>query len=384
MLVDRFMTAPRRVFAGFAIYSFAMGNIFPRLPAVQEAMGVQEGAFGIALIGAPVGTMISLTLAAPFLDRIGYRRALLALIPALALFYAIATFATSPLAFFLLLIPVGLVIGGIEIILNVEADRVEHAAGFRIMNRAHAFWSFGFFGAGLFGSLMALAGISPQMHLALVVPLVILALALFMSEFTPAPARHEIVATAAPKFALPTGAILILVAVTLSAMLLEGGSMDWGAIYMRNEFAAGPFIAGLAVAVAALSQALARFVADGFITRYSPVRVSRLLLGLLLAGCLTVVFSPHWLMSLVGFGLIGVGSSAIFPLAMSAAAQRTDRPASLNVAALAQFSFVVFLLGPPLLGLIAERWGIRASFGVGLPLVLLSLLTAGALGHRRR
>ena len=67
---------------------------------------------------------------------------------------------------------------------------------------------------------------------------------------------------------------------------------------------------------------------------------------------------------------------------MSAAAQRTDRPAATNVASLAQTSFVAFLLGPPLLGFVADHFGIRWSFGFGIPLVVLSLIFAGALGRR--
>jgi MFS family permease len=86
--------------------------------------------------------------------------------------------------------------------------------------------------------------------------------------------------------------------------------------------------------------------------------------------------------SLVGFALLGIGSSAIFPLAMSAAAQRTDRPAAVNVAALAQFSFGTFLLAPPLLGFIAEHWGIVWSYGIGLPLVVLSLAFTHVLGKK--
>ena len=60
----------------------------------------------------------------------------------------------------------------------------------------------------------------------------------------------------------------------------------------------------------------------------------------------------------------------------------TDRPASTNVASLAQVSFVAFLLGPPLLGYVAEAFGIRWSFGLGLPLVILSIVCAGALGTK--
>ena len=372
----------RRVFAAFAIYSFCMGNIFPRLPDIQHAMGVGEGALGLGLIGTPVGTLISLTFAAPLLERIGFRRALLIAIPLLAALYALAVLAPNPLTLFILLIPVGLVIGSIEMIINTEADRTEHLVGRRIMNRAHAFWSIGFFAAGLFGSWMAQLGLSPQLHLALVFPMGLVGVAVLLGRFEAAPHRAGGNTDAAPRFAAPTGAILVLVGVTLSAMLLEGASMDWSAIYMRNIFDPGPFLSGIAVATFAFFQAGTRFFADSFVERYSPMGVARTLLVLLLAATLVVFFSQWPLMSLVGFALIGVGTSAIFPLAMSAAAQMTDRPAVINVAALAQTSFVIFLLGPPLLGGVAQEWGIRWSYGIGLPLVLLSLVLAPALGRR--
>ena len=113
-----------------------------------------------------------------------------------------------------------------------------------------------------------------------------------------------------------------------------------------------------------------------------PTIVSRVLLGVLGLGVLVVYFASSEWMALAGFAMMGVGTSVIFPLAMSAAAQRTDRPAATNVASLAQISFVAFLLGPPLLGYVAEHWGIRWSFGIGLPLVVLSLIVAGALGSK--
>jgi MFS family permease len=174
----------------------------------------------------------------------------------------------------------------------------------------------------------------------------------------------------------------VLVAVTLSAMLMEGASMDWSAIYMRNLFDAGPFLSGFAVALFAFSQATTRFFADSFVDRHSPSGVARVLLGVMAAGVLIAFFSPMPLLSLLGFALLGIGTSAIFPLAVSAAAQRTDRSAAINVAALAQISFVTFLVGPPLLGFVAEHWGIRWAFGLGMPLIVLSLLVAGALGKK--
>jgi MFS family permease len=373
------MNAPRRVFAAFAIYSFALGSIFPRLGQVQEAMGVEEGALGLGLIGAPAGTLVALTFATPWLEKIGFRKALLASIPLLALFYAIAVHAPTPTILFFLLLPAGLAIGCIEIMLNLEADRVEHQVGYRIMNRSHAFWSIGFFCAGLFGAAMAGFGLSPQLHLALVFPIATLLVIVLIGDFQPAPVRPGNTSEQAPRFAAPSGPILVLVAFTLSAMLLEGASIDWSAIYMRDVFGASPFVAGIAVAVFALCHATARFFADGMVDKSSPTTVARVQLYVLLAGCLTVFFAPHPALALLGFGLMGIGSATMFPLAMSAAAQRTDRSAAINVAALAQFSFMIFLLAPPLLGFVAEHWGIRMSYGIGIPLIIVSLLTAGAL-----
>lgn len=371
-----------RVYAGFAIYSFGMGNIFPRLPDIKHAMGIEDGTLGLSLIGTPIGTLTALTLAAPILERVGFRRALLGLVPLLSIAYAIAVHAPGPLALFLMLIPVGLMIGSVEIILNVEADRTEFLLKRRIMNRAHSFWSIGFFGAGLFGAALAHLGISPQLHLAMVVPMVAIGIALFLGGYQPAPSRFAGNDETAPRLARPTLPILVLVAVTLSAMLMEGASIDWSAIYMRTVFDAGPFVAGFTVALFAFSQASTRFFADSFVDRHSPTGVARVLLATMAAGVLLVFFSPAPLVSMLGFALLGIGSSAIFPLAISAAAQRTDRSAAINVAALSQISFVAFLLGPPLLGFVSDHWGIRSAFGIGIPFIILSLLTAGSLGRR--
>jgi MFS family permease len=372
----------QRVYGGFFVYSFCMGSLAPRLPDIQRAMGIEEGALGFGLIGAAAGTLISLSFAGPLLERAGYRRAILTLIPLLSLFYALAVFAPNPVAFFLLLLPVGLVIGGIEIILNLEADRTEHMIGHRIMNRAHAFWSFGFFSSGIISAMIAQTGLEVHLHLLLMIPVVIIATMVILGRFDPAPHRTGGSSEEAPRFALPTFPIMLLVAVTLSAMIMEGAGIDWSAIYMRDEFNVSPFVAGFAVALGAGTQAVTRFFADPFVERYSPTLVARVLMCVMFVGTLRVFFSQLDWLALVGFALIGVGTSVIFPLAMSAAAQRADRPAATNVAALAQTSFVAFLLGPPLLGFVAEHFGIRWSFGVGLPLIIISLLVAHVLGSK--
>lgn len=371
-----------RVYAAFFLYAFAMGGIFPRLPEIQRGLGVHEGAFGLALIGTACGTLVSLTFAGPLLHRVGHRAALLGLTALMSAFYAVAAHAASAALFFLLLIPAGLCIGAVEVIVNLEADRVEHLTGQRLMNRAHGFWSIGFFVAGMLGAAMSQWGVSPQLHLALSTAAVWIGIVVLLGRFDPAPHRAVLVASPPARFARPTLGVMLLVALTLAALVLEGAAADWSAIYMRDVFGAAPFLAGVAVSVGPLAQAVTRFLADRVVERHRPVAVARAMLGVLGAGTLLVFAAPDGWAALVGFALMGVGTATIFPLAMSAAAQRTDRAPATNVAALAQISFVAFLLGPPLLGSVAQALGIRWSFGVGLPLVALSLLAAGGLRAR--
>ncbi len=382
MTLSARLSAHHRVFAAFAVYAFALGQIFPRLPDIKSAMGIEEGALGLALTGISVGTITSLTLSTPLVTRMGHRAALLGLIPAMALFFAIAGFATGPLAFFIMLIPAGLAVGAIEIIINVEADRVEAGMDRRIMNRAHAFWSLGFFAAGAYGAGMLALGVSAQAQLLMTFPLILILVWLSLSAFQPARIRATDSADQPPVIAKPTFAIMVLVGITLSSMLLEGASIDWTAIYMTSVFDTAPVLGGIGVATAALSQGIVRYFGDRFVDRYAPVRVARGMQLLMAVGVITVFFAPSPAIALVGFAFIGAGNGMMFPLAMSAAAQRTDRPASINVAALAQFSFVTFLLAPPLLGYIAEHFGLRWTFGIGLPLIALSFALSGALASK--
>lgn len=374
------LPAAVRVYAGFFLYAFSLGGLFPRMGEIQQGLGVGEGALGLALVGTACGTMVSLTWGHRLIERLGYRRCLLPLVPFTAVWYAVAAWASHPGWLFAALFCAGVAVGAIEIIVNVEADRVEHQLGRRIMNRSHGFWSLGFFSAGMVGALSARVGIGPQLQLMITAVVVLLATVLLLGRFEPAPARQQAASEApAPRFARPTRAIVWLVCLTFSAMVMEGAGIDWSSIYMRDVFGATPFVAGLAVATGALAQACARFAADGFLERHTPVAVARVLLLTLGTGVLLVFAAWHPLLSFAGLALMGVGTSALFPLAMSAAAQRHDRPASLNVAALSQLAFVAFLLAPPLLGLVAEHWGIRYAFGLGLPLVVLSWLAVSSL-----
>lgn len=367
-----------KVYAVFFFYSVTLGGIFPRLGELQHSMNAGESALGLGLLGFAIGTQFSLMFAGAFIEKIGYRNLIIAAVPLLGAAEVAASMAPSIPVFFSCLIVAGLAIGSLEIVINLEADRTEQLIGKRVMNRAHAFWSFGFFAAGIVGAVVTQLAISPTMGLIGLNIVTTLAVWVVCAKFVPAPERVAH-ADKPPKFVRPSIGILAIVAFTLSAMLLEGAGADWSVIFMRDSFDMPAFFNGMAFAIGALAQAITRFFADGYIDKYGPIRIAKILVVIMGIGACMVTFSPDAYTALAGFALIGIGSSSLFPLAMSAAAQRTDRPAATNVASLAQLSFIIFLIAPPLLGFIAEHFGIRYSFGIGLPLVVLSWFTIGSL-----
>lgn len=372
------MQAHHRVFASFFLYAFSMGGFYPRLADIQLGMNVDKGTLGLALIGVASGTLFALTFLAHTLDRIATRVALLTLLPCVAFAYAVASHVHSPLTLFCVLFLAGLCLGCLQITVNLEADRVEHQLGRRIMNRSHSFWSFGFFGAGAFSALFSHLNLSAQLQLGLTVPLVLFLTLILLGRFDGAPSRIA-TETNASRLSFPTSGILLLVACCASALLLEGAGIDWSAIYMRDVFQSSSSVSALTVSIVALAQACTRFIADSVTDRWSPATVARGLLTALLVGATIVTLATRPELAMFGFALIGAGSSAIFPLAMSAAAQRTDRPAAVNVASLAQTGFVIFLLAPPTLGMVAEHMGIRSAYGICLPIVIIGLFSCSAL-----
>lgn len=373
-----------RLYACFFFFALITGAFMSRLPDTQEVLGVSEGQLGLTMLGMSIGSLISLTFASPLIERFGARTtAFLGVLGPALMLALVPVFGTAP-AMFALLFVAGLLSGALEINLNVQIDRLEMQQGKRFMNRAHGFWSVGFFVTALAGAVIRQSGLTATMHMALVALVVFVVGGWLISGIKDAPAPARSPDVAQHRIAFPTLGLLPLCVIGFAAFLVEGAGIDWSAIYMRDVFAVEPFVGGLGLTLFALFMAVMRLSADPIVTRYGPRAVAVVLLSIASFGALLVGLAPLPWLALLGFALMGAGCSAVYPIAVSAAAQRTDRPASVNVAAMGQVSFAVFFLAPPLLGFVAEYLGIRNSYLICLPILLAGLVaSAFALGSRK-
>jgi MFS family permease len=373
------MKPHQRIFGIFFIFALSMGALFARLPDLQVELGLTEGQLGLLLLTMSVGALMGLTFSSPLIEKLGARTTAFVTIFGASALYALVPFMPSALWVAPVFFVTGVLAGAVEINVNLETDRHEAQLGRRIMSRAHGMWSLGFFVTALIGAGVRQLRIPIEVHLIAALAVVIVVGSFVFSGIRNAPPRAESHGGATPRIAFPTIGLLPLCLIGAAPLLVEGAGVDWSAIYMRDVFAVEPFIGGLGVTLFALLMAIARLSMDPIVDRFSPRSVAAVLLGIAAFGLVMVAMAPNPYVALAGFSLMGVGCSAVYPLAVSAAAQRTDRPASVNVAALGQMTFVVFFAGPPLLGFVAEHIGIRYSYWTVVPLIVAALLVIKAL-----
>ncbi|MEO7224225.1 MAG: MFS transporter [Devosia sp.] len=375
-----------RVFACFFLFALALGAMLARLPDIQEHLGLDKAQLGLMLIGMAIGSLVSLSIGAQWVDRMGARLTAFATVLGTAFCFALVPWLPNAYLVFATLFVAGALAGLLEINLNLEADRIEAQSGTRVMNRAHGMWSLGFFVTALIAAGVRQAGIPVTVHTGAAFAIVIVACLVLLPAMTNAPHRtdakpHE---EGEHRIALPNLGLLPLCIIGMAAFLVEGTGIDWSVIYMRDTFEIAPFIAGLSLTAFTGLMTVGRLFADPLVERFGPRAVATTLLAIAALGSLIIGIAPHPYIAIAGFGMIGLGCSCVYPLAVSAAAQRTDRPSAVNVAALAQVSIVVFFLGPPLLGVVAEYFGIRLSYLVVLPIIITGLLLTGSLEPKRK
>jgi Na+/melibiose symporter-like transporter len=291
--------------------------------------------------------------------------------------------APGPAALFVVLAVYGSAFALTNLAMNIEVDRREAVEGQRFMNRCHGVASAGLLVTSLLGAALRGAGVPASLHLIAMAPVAAAAALALILPLKPAPPRRHTGARRRRSVALPTAMTFLLVGFGISAFLLEGAARTWSIIYMRDSFVSPDWLESLALTVFLAFMAVERLVADRFTERFGPPMVARVLMAIAAAGLMLIALAPTPLLGLLGFALTGLGTSAIYPLTLSAAARLPDRPSSENVAAVTMVGSIAVLAAPAVLGSIATHYGIRLTFAVLIPATMLSFALAWVLRARK-
>jgi MFS family permease len=137
--------------------------------------------------------------------------------------------------------------------------------------------------------------------------------------------------------------------------------------------AAGAAIFGVFVA----AMTVGRVAGVGLLDRFGRVPVLRVSAGFAVLGLLLVIVVPNVVVAVIGVVLWGLGAALGFPVGMSAAAD-DPRTANAAVSAVATIGYLAFLVGPPLIGLLGQRFTLLLALLVVLVLIAVAGLCSPA------
>ena len=367
----------------FFVQPLAFGGWLPRIPEIQERLGLGPADLALALLALPAGLLLTMPFAGPIVARLGGRTTLMWFLPAFLVAISLPAFSPNVILLFGALFLAGVTMSMVELGMNIVADEIERRDDDHIMSRCHGFWSLGMMAGSLVGVTLAGRGLAPEWSIAGVAALTLPVAILVVASLPGAWAKAEANETPVHGIFIPGWLLLGICVVALGSNLLEGAAADWSAVYMTDVMGADVSTAGLGYTAYALMMALGRFAGDWLRSSFGPVPVVRTCYTIALAGTALVVFSPDYPVALSGFALAGFGGSVAVPLAVSAAAGAGGRPAASNVAMVSLVSMIGFLLAPPIIGFVGQYFGLRAGLGVLLlPALVAGIAVAGTVRKR--
>jgi MFS family permease len=380
MLVSVAASRPRHVHriavsASFLLQGLCFSTWASRIPSIQQKLHLSETALGGVLLAVPVGLIASLPITGWLVAKYGSRT-----MTVIAVLLYSGVLPLLGLAQTTTQLMAGLVLFGFgsnmaNISVNTQGVGVEAIYGKSILATFHGVWSLaGFFGAAL-GTGMIGWGVSPLQHFILMAIVIWLGVALMRPYLVPADAPSP---GDQPLFVLPDKSLMLLGVLAFCSLLAEGTMFDWSGVYFKKIVLAEKAWVGLGFAAFMSMMATGRFIADAFANRFGRGRTLQLSGLLTTAGLSLAVAFPSLIVTTIGFMLVGLGVSSVVPLVYSAAGKSRTMPAGVALAAVSTVGFAGFLLGPPLIGLVAGATSLRVSFAI----IALMGLAVAALARR--
>jgi Na+/melibiose symporter-like transporter len=263
---------------------------------------------------------------------------------------------------------------------------VQARIGRPIMSSLHGLWSAGGVAGAAVGSAAAHAGIAPAMHLGAVAAVLAIALAVVAPWLQAAQAPSAPRAAKRPRARFGADRVLLgLGGVCFCSFLVEGAMADWSAVYLRDTLHTSESHAALGYAVFAGAMTGMRLCGDRLLARIGAARLLRGLdaLGAVALGAALALGRVD--LTLAAFALVGLGLATVVPCAFSAAARHAqhahDAAPGGAIALMAGFGYTGFLVGPPLIGALAQASSLRLAMLLLVALVAAIAVLAPLLGR---
>jgi MFS family permease len=369
------------VILSFLTHGFISSSFFARIPDYKARLELSNTVLGLCLLASSAGVLAAL---GPVGRLAAQRGSSAVLTKSSYLLVFIAPFvgiSFNAISFAAILFLFGVAIAAQDVAMNTHGVTLEQKLGARFMGRFHAFWSVGALLGAITGGVFAQLEVSEFIH-ALIVSAAVLALVISNNRrYLPDDEDKHIYEESVKRKKTPR-LIYIMGLLGLAGSIGEGSAADWGGVLARETFGASQFVGTLPYIAYSFTMVVGRFYGDQLATRFGARRILKvggLLGGAGLAGGLIVGGTTG---VIVGWFLFGLALSTVIPLLFSAAGsmankrfQGTISPAE-AVAKISGISYFGFVVGPPLMGFLADVLTLRWAMLV--PAVLAVIISASS------
>ncbi|GAA2543840.1 MFS transporter [Winogradskya consettensis] len=365
----------------FATNGIAFAGWLARAPAVRNDLGLSPAGLGLLLLCLSGAAVLAIPLAGPLVQRFGAARAVLT--GSMSVVLGLIVLGTGTALGSVPIAGAGLVLLGAgnslwDVAMNVEGATVERRVARTLMPRFHAAFSLGTVGGAGLSALAAYLEVS--------VTIQVCATALLAAAIMLFTVRRFLPAETIPAGSHPGGRVrdawreprtLLIGVIMLGFGFTEGAANDWLAISLVDGYHATETVGAIGFGFFVTAMTVGRLFGGSAIERWGRVAALRVTAISALFGLLLVVSGLGIPVVLIGALLWGAGASLGFPVGMSAAADDPLR-AAIRVSVAGSIGYGAFLAGPPLIGLLAEHFGILRALFLVVVAIGLGLIGSGA------
>ncbi|TDD68909.1 MFS transporter [Jiangella aurantiaca] len=330
-----------------------------RIPAVRERLDLSVVELTAVVAGLEAGAVAGLPAGAVIVARLGSRRATAA---GLAVFGAAlcgAGVAPGPAPFVAAVAVFAAANSVVDVAMNVQGVELERRSGRPVLPALHAAHSFGLVGGGLAGTAAAAAALDVRQHFLVTAGGCLFAGAIAVRRFV-----TELRTATRKVFGRPSRALGVLGAIAFCAFLIDGTAFQWSAVHLRADQDADAGVAAAAFTVFSLGMAGGRLAAGRLLRRFGRAGVVRGAGLLVVAGTALAVATPLAVVSLAGWGVVGMGVAVVAPVVMAAAPVASGLPAPVAIAAVTTVGYLGSFTGPLIVGALAGLGGLALALWV--------------------
>ncbi len=270
---------------------------------------------------------------------------------------------------------VGFFGGSLDVAMNGQAVVVERKWQSSIMSSFHGMFSVGMAAGAGIGALFTKFEVSLTQHLLIMVGLVMLIclwVAFHLVNESNEADSHE--KEESGGFKLPTLTIMPIGLIAFCGMTGEGSMADWSALYMKNVVGGNETYGALTIGSFATAMTLGRFFGDYFTDKFGKARMLVINSLIAISGLVLVLSILQVWLSLFGFFLVGLGLATVVPVIYSIAGNTKGVSPSVGISMASTIGYAGFFVGPPVIGYLADDFGLRVGLLFTLCLLFVMLL----------